>query len=185
VTVARIAPGERGKFENLNRILEQLPASSHDWLLVVDDDVGLPAGFLDAFVGLSERFGLRLAQPAHRLAGHAAWPVTRRRPASVVRETGFVEIGPVTALHRDTFDVLLPFPPLRMGWGLDVHWAALARERAWRVGVVDALAVAHTHAPAGSAYSREAAQAEAEAFLAERPYVPRAEAARTLVTHRW
>src|SRR4051812_20496788 len=103
VTVARIAPGERGKFENLNAILEQLPASRHYWLLVVADDLGLPAGIRRTHILLCERFGLRLAQPAHRLAGHAAWPVTRRRAASVVRETGFVEIGPVTAFHRDTF----------------------------------------------------------------------------------
>ena len=43
----------------------------------------------------------------------------------------------VATLHRpanvdDPADAaeLLPFPDLRMGWGLDVHWAARAR---WRV----------------------------------------------------
>ena len=123
--------------------------------------------------------------PAHRLTSHAAWPVTRRRPASLVRETSFVEIGPVTAFHRDTFGVLLPFPELRMGWGLDVHWAAVAREHGWRMGIVDALPVAHESAPAASVYSRADAQAEAEAFLAQRRYVPRAEADRTLATYRW
>ena len=66
----------------------------------------------------------KLAQPAHRLSSHAAWPVTRRRPASVARETAFVEIGPVTAFHRDTFAALLPFPDLKMGWGLDAYWSA-------------------------------------------------------------
>ena len=71
--------------------------SDYDWLLVVDDDVVLPRGFLDEFVFLAERFDLSLAQPAHRHRSHAAWEVTRRRPFSVVRETGFVEIGPVTA----------------------------------------------------------------------------------------
>jgi hypothetical protein len=38
--------------------------------------------------------------------------------------------------------------------------------------------------PAGDAYSREAAIAEARAFLTDRPYIPREEAQRTLVTHR-
>ena len=42
-----------------------------------------------------------------------------------MRETAFVEIGPVTAFHRDTFATLLPFPDVGMGWGLDVHWAAV------------------------------------------------------------
>ena len=80
-------PGGRGKFENLNRLLAAHPANGHDWLLVVDDDVELPRGFLDRFLFLCERFSLSLAQPAHRLRSHAAWPVTRRHPRSVVRET--------------------------------------------------------------------------------------------------
>ena len=80
--------------------------------------------------------------------------------------------------------MLLPFPPLRMGWGLDAHWAALAREHGWRCGVVDAVAIEHLAAPVASAYGREAALAEARAFLAEQPHLPAREAARTLATHR-
>ena len=148
-----------------------IPLEGHDWLLVVDDDVELPRGFLDRFLFLCERFSLQLAQPAHRLSSHAAWPVTAPAPGSVVRETRFVEIGPVTAFARATFAALLPFPELRMGWGLDAHWAALAREHGWRCGVIDAVAIGHRAAPAAAAYSREAAIAEARAFLAERPYL--------------
>ena len=178
--------GTAGKFENLNRLLAQHPAAGHDWLLVVDDDVELPRGFLDRFLFLCERFELVLAQPAHRLHSHAAWEVTRRRPGSVVRETSFVEIGPVTAFARASFDVLLPFPALRMGWGLDVHWAALARRHGWRCGITDAVAIHHRQAPAGAAYPREEAIAEARAFLAERPHISAAEAGMTLATHgRW
>jgi GT2 family glycosyltransferase len=180
---ARPARGQ-GKFENLNRLLAEHPAEDCDWLLVIDDDVELPRGFLDRFIFLCERFSLQLAQPAHCLDSHAAWPLTRRHPRSVVRETRFVEIGPVTAFGRDTFPVLLPFPELRMGWGLDAHWAALAAEHGWRCGVVDAVCIHHRAAPAADAYSREAAVAEARAFLAKRPYLSASEAQRTLTTHR-
>jgi hypothetical protein len=176
--------GSRGKFENLNHLLSEHRAPGHDWLLILDDDVVLPAGFLDRFVFLAERFDLRLAQPAHRRRSHAAWEVTRRRPASVVRETALVEIGPVTALHAETFDALLPFPELRMGWGLDAHWAAVARERGWRTGVVDALPVAHRARPVGADYSSDAAVEEARAFLADRPYLPATELQRTHAVHR-
>ena len=69
----------RGKFENLNALLRENPPNDADWLLVVDDDVALPADFLDAFVFLAERFRLQIAQPAHRQRSHAAWQVTRRR----------------------------------------------------------------------------------------------------------
>jgi GT2 family glycosyltransferase len=181
-------PGELGKFENLNRLLAErehgAPLAEHDWLLVVDDDIELPRGFLDRLLFLCERFDLQLAQPAHRARSHGAWPVTRRRSGSVLRETRFVEIGPVTAFARATFETLLPFPPLRMGWGLDAHWAALAHEHGWRCGVVDAVAIAHRAAPVADAYSHQAAVSEARELLARRPYLSASESQRTLTTHR-
>lgn len=188
-------PDGLGKFENLNRLLSEqrdgrsplgTPAAlaRYDWLLLIDDDVDLPRGFLDRLLFCSERYDLQLAQPAHRLDSHAAWQVTRRHAGSVVRETAFVEIGPVTALARATFAQLLPFPDVRMGWGLDAHWAALAREHGWRCGVIDAVAIGHRAAPAADSYSREAALAEARELLADRPYLPASELERTLTTHR-
>jgi hypothetical protein len=180
----RTVTGGRGKFENLNALLARNPVEEYDWLLVVDDDVALPRGFLDKFLFLLERFHLQLAQPAHRARSHAAWTVTRRRAGSVVRETAYVEIGPVTAFHAVTFDTLLPFPDLRVGWGLDAHWGALAREKGWRLGIVDATPITHGIRKVAAAYSREDAIAEGRRFLADRPYLKASEAQRTLVTHR-
>jgi hypothetical protein len=179
-------PGEDGRFENLNRLLAAHPPAPRgcDWLLTIDDDVTLPRGFLDRLLFLAERFALDLAQPAHRLRSHAAWAITRRQPGAIARETRFVEIGPVTLFAASTFATLLPFPPLRMGWGLDLHWAALARAHGWRLGVLDAVAIGHATAPAASAYSRTAAMQEARAYLAERPYLSAAKAQVTLATHR-
>ncbi len=175
-------PGDRGKFPNLNRLLAAHPPAGFDWLLVVDDDVRLPPGFLDLFLHLAERLGLRIAQPAHRRASHAAWPVTRRRPRALARRTRFVEIGPVTAFAAPTFEVLLPFPELRFGWGLDAHWAAVAAEHGWPVGIIDATPVRHGLRPVGATYPRDEAVREAEAFLAERPHLTAREAAETLET---
>jgi GT2 family glycosyltransferase len=187
VDVVTAPQGERGKFQNLNALIAAHPLASYDWQLVIDDDVALPRGFLDAFLCAAERTGLRLAQPAHRLHSHAAWPVTRRHAGATARETTFVEIGPVTAFHRDTFAALLPFPEsLPMGWGLDVHWAAVAAEHRWPIGIVDATPIGHTQRPAGSAYARDTAEAQARAFLQgppPRPYVRRDEV-RTLAVHR-
>lgn len=167
-------PG-KGKFANLNEQLAAHDLSAFDWLLVLDDDVTLPRHFLDVLVHEAAAHDLRLAQPAHRLHSHAAWPVTRRQGART-RRTTFVEIGPVTLFHHDTFATLLPFPAeLQMGWGLDCHWAAVARAHGWALGVVDAVPIGHTVAPAGAGYSREAALQEARAFLATRPYVRREE----------
>jgi len=173
-----------GKFANLNRVLAKAPTDSFDWLLVVDDDLRLPARFIDRFVALCERFELDLAQPAQSQRSHSAWRVTRRRPASLVRETRFVEIGPLTAFSRRAAGELLPFPELRFGWGLDLHWAALAAERGWRLGVVDATPVRHEAATVGSAYPTADARAEAARFLADRSYLPAARAGEVVAIHR-
>ena len=172
-----------GKFENLNRLLAAIPATA-DWTLVIDDDVALPGGFLAGFLACAERFGLQLAQPAHRHASHAAWPVTRRARATLARRTRLVEIGPVTAFHSSVAGALLPFPPLRMGWGLDAHWGGLAAQRGWRLGVVDATPVRHHSRRPASNYDRSAAIAELADFLPGRPYVDRRAAGEVLERFR-
>ena len=103
-----------------------------------------------------------------------------------MRETPWVEIGPVVALRADTWTELLPFPSLRMGWGLDAHWAALARRHGWRMGIVDATPISHLVRPIATGYGAQAAVEEARAFLADHPYLPREESQRTLAVHdRW
>ncbi len=115
---SRVA-GEQGKFENLNALLADNPPQGFDWLLIVDDDVTLPRGFLDSFVFLAERFELALAQPAHRWRSHAAYAITRRRPGAVLRETRFVEIGPLCALRSVTLRraAAVPAAARRVGSG--------------------------------------------------------------------
>jgi hypothetical protein len=182
-TVAQGLTG--GKFENLNRVLETSPPPEEfDWTIVVDDDVALPPRFLDRFLGLCGRFGLDMAQPAQTLRSHSAWRVTKRRPLSALRETRFVEIGPVTAFRRPAAAELLPFPAVRFGWGLDLHWAAVAGERGWRLGIADALPVRHASAPVAAAYGHAEAIEEGRRFLADRPFLRSAEAQETLAVHR-
>jgi GT2 family glycosyltransferase len=180
--LGRGAPG-LGKWANVRATLAQHPPRDADWLLLVDDDVALPAGFLDTFLFVAEHFGLRLAQPGHAFASHAAWPVTRRRPGVIARRTRFVEIGPVTAIHSDAFGVLLPLPDLEMGWGLDAHWSAAAAEAGLALGIVDATPIRHLR-PVAASYPHAAAVAEADRFLAGRPYVTREQAAEVLAAWR-
>ena len=175
-----------GKLQNVNRALEAcgVAAGTVDWTIVVDDDVVLAERFLDRFVALCEALAFDLAQPAQTHMSHAAWRVVRRRPGSVARETNFVEIGPVTAFSRRAAAELLPYPDLRMGWGLDAHWAARARDGGWRMGVVDALPVRHEGRAVAASYKHSDATEEGRRFLAGREYVRTAEGRRTLVTHR-
>lgn len=184
VALHLVAPApDAGKWANVNAALAADPPRDADWLLIVDDDVVLPRRFLDRFVAAAEAFGLELAQPAHAFASHAAWDVTRRRPGVLARRTRFVEIGPVTAVSARAAAELLPFPDLRMGWGLDGAWSADAAGRGWPIGIVDATPVRHLR-PVAAAYPRDAAIAEAEAYLDGRAYVTREQAGETLAEYR-
>jgi hypothetical protein len=173
-----------GKFENLNALLERAPLGDAAWLVVMDDDVDLPGGFLDRFLFVCERLSLGLAQPALTHTSHSAWPVFRRSRWAVARITRMVEIGPVTAFSRAVAENLLPFPPLRMGWGLDAHWGALALEHGWRLGVVDATPIRHTSRVTASTYDRGQALEELRGFLEHRPWIDRNTANSVIRTHK-
>lgn len=160
---ARLQPG-RGKFENIGDALAGITLDDFDWLLIVDDDVALPARFLDRFLYLSEHFHFVISQPAHRFWSFTTWPVTRRAFQTLARQTRFVECGPVTAFHRSVFTDVVPFPPSRWGWGLDFLWAESAMRRNLAIGVVDALPMRHTR-PVGGGYSVELARETMRAFL--------------------
>lgn len=160
-----------GKFQNLNVLIEGM--GSPEWLLIIDDDVLVRRGFLDAAVELCQRLDLALAQPAQTRFSNANWRLTKQRLLTVARQTRFVEIGPVTLIRKDAQRLLLPFPAdLRFGWGLDFHWAHIIESAGLRLGVLDALAVVHASRKVASTYSWDAAQEEGRAFLARVPHLP-------------
>ena len=95
-----------------------------------------------------------------------------------------VEIGPLTAFAAPVAEELLPFPQLRMGWGLDSHWGALALEHGWRLGVVDATPIAHSSRITASGYDRAQALEELRGFLEHRPWIDRETANSVIEMHR-
>ena len=176
MTVAEGLTG--GKFANLNAIRSRVRAQA-DWTLIVDDDVVLGPAFLDRLLAAAEALRLDLAQPAQTWASDAAWPVTRRR-ACLARSTRFVEIGPVCLLRETVAEALTPFSEQGMGWGLCLHWAALAAARGWRLGIVDAVPVRHERRPTASAYSEREALDAAREFLAANDHIDREAAGEVL-----
>lgn len=169
---------EGGKFANLNRLLAK-SGDLPDWLLLVDDDVALPAAFLDRMIGVAEALQLDLCQPALTWHSHGAWRVTRQR-ASLARRTRFVEIGPVTLLRHEVAEAVTPFSEAGMGWGQCLHWGALAKERGWSLGIVDALPIRHERRPTASAYGETEALEAAREYLDSHDHLSFAEADTTL-----
>jgi len=163
ISVVSMAEG-LGKFANAERALSIADINDYDWLLIVDDDIAFDSHMLDRLITLSEMAGLSISQPAHALSSFATYDVTLRRFDSFVRETHFVEIGPLTAFHRDVFSDVIPFPPSRWCYGIDLAWSELARKKGFKMGIVDAAPVRHLRAVASS-YNIDRARAEGETFI--------------------
>ena len=171
-----------GKFANLNLVAEAAEPLAADWILIVDDDIGVALRFLDRLLAVAERFRFDLAQPALSRASYGWHSVNRRHPV-LCRETRFVEIGPAVLMRRDVYQRLAPFPAEGMGWGLDLHWSVVAQRLGWRLGVIDAVPVCHEKRRTASAVDVAAARKAAEQLLAERDHVTYAEVESELARH--
>lgn len=144
------------KFILVNALLSEASLENYDLLIVTDDDIRLPDGFLDAYVALQQRLGFALAQPARALHSFYDHNITVRRPWLRGRETRFVEIGPVFSLTKAAFPHLVPFDTgLPMGWGLDLVWPAILGQAGLRMGIIDRISVDHSYRPQGVTYDRQ------------------------------
>jgi hypothetical protein len=166
VTIAVQPMNPVGKFDNIGLALAGHDLGQYDWLLVTDDDINLPGGFLDLLMYFAHTYDLKFAQPAHKFASFSSARIIVRRWGTLARQTLFVENGPITLFNKAVFSETIPFPSLRWAWGIDVLWSHLAKRHGWKMGVIDALPVRHWR-PVGNAYNANAARDEAVAFLKE------------------
>lgn len=164
------------KFPTINSMLRHV--QDRDYVLVCDDDITVPDGFLEKYLVHVDAFDLALAQPARTLESTFDHAITRQRPMSVVRETRFVEIGPLFSVRRGLFRDLFPFDESSpMGWGYDLVWPVRVAKAGLKMGIVDETPVAHSLRPSKS-YDVKAQQAAMEMFLATHKHLPYAEATR-------
>lgn len=163
------------KFTMLNQMLRYVELD-YDYLIVCDDDSGLPEHFLDTYLDLVERFQFALAQPARTPDSTIHHEIVRQVPNSIARRTRFVEIGPLFSIRRDLFDVFLPFDEASpMGWGYDFVWPCLVEGKGLRMGIIDAVPIAHTFRPAIS-YDVDVVSRQMAAYLARHKHLTREEA---------
>lgn len=183
VTAHRIQPPAT-KFALINRLLAEASASAYDHVLVTDDDITLPPGFVDAYLKVVGRHGFSLAQPARTHDSHIDHPFVEAVDRLEARRTRFVEIGPLFSLDRRGAALLTPFDEeAYMGWGLDFVWPAQLERAGLRLGIVDATPVAHRIRKSVTHYDLAHATSAMERFLAARPHLARAEAFTVLERH--
>src|SRR5690606_7782779 len=83
------------KFQLLNELLADVDLPAYDYVVVLDDDVILPHGFLDALLAVQAEVGFALAQPARSSDSYYDHPIVEQQRGVRARRTKFVEIGPV------------------------------------------------------------------------------------------
>ncbi len=132
------------KFLLLNQILKAIELQDFEYIIVSDDDIVLPAGFVDSYLALVSRYNFAVAQPARTHNSYIDHRFVEQLDGIEARWTRFVEIGPLFSLHRSAFNRFLPFDETSpMGWGNDFVWPIVAERLSLKIGIVDAVPVAH------------------------------------------
>jgi hypothetical protein len=176
VTVEHVAE-PTPKFALINRLLRTADLGGVEHLIVADDDITLPPGFLDRYIELVERHGFALAQPARTHDSYVDHGFVERLDGLDARRTRYVETGPLFSIQRAAFPMLLPFdetPP--MGWGLDFTWPVTLERAGLRLGVVDATPVSHSLRKPAAYYDHQTSLEGMAAYLSSREHLGRAEA---------
>lgn len=171
----------KAKFVLLNRLLDAVDLERYAFVLVADDDIDLPAGFLDDYLALVVRHDLALAQPARTHGSYVDHWLVEQLDGVSARRTRFVEIGPLFSMRRDAARLLTPFSEASpMGWGYDLVWPVVLEEAGLALGIVDATPVAHDLRKPVALYDDRDAAIAMQAYLAARPHLARHEAFRIL-----
>jgi hypothetical protein len=162
------------KFELVNRLLRDAAPGGFDYVVVSDDDIALPAGFLDAYLALVEQHDLALAQPARTHDSYIDHRFVEQLDGLDARWTRFVEIGPLFSIRRDALARLAPFDPgSPMGWGYDFVWPVVMEEAGLHMGIVDATPVSHSLRKPVANYDYATANQSMKAYLAAHPHLTR------------
>lgn len=165
------------KFSLLNEVLHKVDLTIYEYLIVSDDDIQLPTGFLDRYLTLVSRHDFAVAQPARTHDSYIDHPFVEQLDGIEARWTRFVEIGPLFSLHRRAFDLYLPFDETSpMGWGNDFVWPIVAERNHLKMGIIDAVPVAHNLRKPVAYYDYETNRKAMARYLAERAHLTKKDA---------
>lgn len=175
----------RPKFSVINQLLAGVVLEPYEYVIVADDDIWLPPEFTDRFLSLMERHDLALAQPARTHNSVIHHPIVEQRDGLAVRETRFVEIGPLFAMRADAARLLVPFDESSpMGWGYDYVWPCVMAAAGLKMGIVDATPVRHTFRVAVSGYDPNEAAMQMGEYLQTHAHLAPRDAYTVLAEHR-
>ena len=165
------------KFLLLNQALLGVDLNAFEYVIVSDDDIQLPPGFLDRYLSVVSRYGFDVAQPARTHDSYIDHRFVEQLDGIDARRTRFVEIGPMFSLHRSAYDYFLPFDETSpMGWGVDFAWPVLAEKHSLKMGIVDCVPVAHNMRKPVAYYDYGASEQAMRKYLAGQPHLAKKDA---------
>lgn len=170
----------------INNMIKTYAVGSFDYIMITDDDIRLPADFLDQFLHTQNICDFSLAQPARTPNSITSHPITTQRMELIARETRFVEIGPFVSIRSDAQELILPLDERSpMGWGLDYVWPYILKENNKKMGIIDNTPLAHTLRPVAKSYNSDKALEEMSEYLNLVGHVKETDAHVTLHTHAY
>jgi hypothetical protein len=156
----------------INSLLEDQDCASFDYIALVDDDITLPRGFIDDYIAMHCRLGFALSQPARTFNSYINFPITKRVPGLLGRETHFVEGGPVVCIGKELFKDLLPLDEAAPNsYGADLTWPPIVHARGFTMGVIDCVPVDHSLRAAATTYELQPTIAAMARYLSTRAHV--------------
>ena len=165
------------KFELINSILNSIGLHDYDFVLVCDDDVFLPNGFLDNFIDYQLMYKFSLCQPARSHNSYIDHAIVEQVDGIKARRTSFVEIGPVFSVSKGIYKYIIPFDERApMGWGLDFVWPVMAKKYKFKMGIVDATPVDHSLRAPVVNYSHSETEKKMFAYLSAVEHYSRSQA---------
>ncbi len=171
VTVGRIE-SPRPKFALINGILAEVQVEDYAFVIVCDDDIQLPPGFVDRYLAIVTERDFGLSQPARAHGSYIDHAFVGQFDGLTARRTRFVEIGPLFAVRHDLIQRLLPFDEESpMGWGYDLVWPCVVEEVGSTLGIVDAVPVSHSLRRPVAHYEYASAKEQMTRYLASRPHL--------------
>jgi hypothetical protein len=144
-----------------NLFYKDSPLWNYDAIWLPDDDLLTTLRNINQMFHLFRKFGLDLAQPS-LMQGPGCFPnhpITVQQIGNDLRHTGFVEIMCPIFSPRALKICVGSMRDAESGYGLDHLWPAFLGHPVSRIGIIDAIPVAHTR-PLGATYDVQSAIAE-------------------------
>lgn len=164
------------KFVILNKLLADEDIDKYDFIIVSDDDISVPDGFIDDYLNLIMQYDFALAQPARTHQSYIDHHFTEQLAGLKARRTRFVEIGPLFSIRNDIFSSFLPFDEdAYMGWGCDFVWPCIIDDLSLKMGIIDSTPVDHSlRKPVGN-YNYDIAKKSFDDYLSKHSHLTKVE----------